>query len=104
MFAIIATGGKQYRVKAGDVIKVELLPTEKDGMFEFTEVLLAGEGEKVTVGKPTIAGAKVTAKVLEPMLKDVKKVTFKYTHKERYKRKVGHRQKHTQVKIEKITV
>ena len=118
MFAIIATGGKQYRVKPGDIILVEKLPLPAEALakagvaaagkgaanFEFDQVLLAGEGEQVTIGAPTVLKAKVTAKVLEAQVKAEKKLTFKYTHKTRYKRKVGHRQRHTRVQIEKIAL
>lgn len=106
MFAIIATGGKQYRVQQGDTILVEKLAIaadDKAANVEFGEVLLVADGGTVTVGTPTVKGAKVTAKVLDPLVKGDKIIAFKYTHKTRYKRKVGHRQQHTKVQIEKIS-
>ena len=107
MFAIIATGGKQYRVQQGDTILVEKLAVAADDKvanIEFGEVLLVADGDKVTLGTPLVSGAKVTAKVLDPLVKGDKIIAFKYTHKTRYKRKVGHRQQHTKVQIEKIVV
>lgn len=103
MFVIIATGGKQYRVQAGDTLLVEKLAVSAEKpTVEFGEVLLVADGDKVSVGTPTVKGAKVTAKVLDPLVKGDKLIAFKYTHKTRYKRKVGHRQQHTKVQIEKI--
>lgn len=98
MFAIIATGGKQYKVTEGQVLKVEKL--EAVGEVIFDQVLLVG-GENVKIGTPNVNGAKVEATVLG----DVKgrKITIrKYKPKVRYRRKTGHRQKYTEVKIDKI--
>ena len=105
MFAIIATGGKQYRVKEGDILEVEKLDPAalgKAGNVAFDEVLMVGEGENVTIGTPKVENASVTAKVLEEEVKGDKVVAFKYKPKKRYSRKVGHRQKYTRVQIEKI--
>jgi large subunit ribosomal protein L21 len=87
-FAIIKTGGKQYRVAAGSEVV-------------FDQVLLRATGGKVEIGKPIIAGAKVEAKALIPF-KEKTKIVFKYHAKARYKKKKGHRQPHTEVQIVKI--
>ena len=99
MFAIIRTGGKQYKVKEGQTLSVEKLPDDK-GKIVFSEVLLLG-GEKVKIGTPTIPNAKVEATLVNHG--KAKKVTVvKYKAKVRYRRKIGHRQQFTKVKIDKI--
>jgi len=105
MFAVIKTGGKQYKVKQGETLKVEKLDVEKDTTFDFNEVLLVADkkGDDVKIGAPTVEGAKVTAKVLEQG-RDKKIDVIKYKRKVRYRKKYGHRQAYTQVKIEKIVV
>lgn len=100
MFAIIATGGKQYKVKEGQVLKVEKL--EAVGKVVFDQVLLVG-GENVKIGMPHVEGAKVEATVLGEV-KGPKVTIRKYKAKVRYRRKTGHRQKYTEVKIDKIVV
>lgn len=105
MFAIIATGGKQYRVQEGDTLLVEklALPTGKEaGTVTFDNVLMVGEGDNLMVGTPTVPNATVQANVLEPIVAGKKVIAFKYARKERYHRKVGHRQKYTKVQIKKI--
>ena len=97
MYAIIETGGKQYKVCAGDTIKVEKLEVEVGDKFTFDKVLFVGD----KVGTPYVAGATVVADVLEQG-KGKKVVAFKYKPKKAYKRKVGHRQLFTAVKIESI--
>ena len=102
MFAIIETGGKQYRVTAGDILRVEKLPAEVKNSITFDQVLLIADGDKVEVGTPVVTGAKVTAEVVRNA--KAKKVTvIKYKSKIRYKKTVGHRQQFTEVKIDKIT-
>lgn len=102
MIAVIQTGGKQYIVKEGTILKVEKLPEEKGGAVVFDRVLLVGEeGGEVKVGTPTVAGAKVEA-VIEEQGRADKVTVIKYKRKVRYKRKVGHRQHFTKVRIEKI--
>ena len=102
MIAVIQTGGKQYIVKEGTILKVEKLPGEKGGVVVFDRVLLMGdEGSEVKVGTPTVTGAKVAA-VIEEQGRADKVVVIKYKRKVRYKRKVGHRQHFTKVRIEKI--
>lgn len=103
MFAIIKTGGKQYRVKENDVLTVEKLPQKQGESVAFEEVLLAGDekGENVKVGMPLVAGAKVEAKVVWQG-KGKKVEVVKYKNKVRYRRRVGHRQEQTKVKVESI--
>ncbi len=102
MLAVIQTGGKQYIVKEGTILKVEKLAGEKGGAIVFDRVLLIGEeGGEVKVGAPTVAGAKVNA-IIEEQGRADKVTVIKYKRKVRYKRKVGHRQHFTKVRIEKI--
>ncbi|MFA6253679.1 MAG: 50S ribosomal protein L21 [Candidatus Paceibacterota bacterium] len=101
MFAIIETGGKQYKVAAGDSLKVEKLPKTDKGEVIFDKVLLVADGEKVQVGDPYLKGATVTAKFEEDG-RAKKIVVIKYKAKSRYRIKTGHRQPFTKVKIEKI--
>ena len=100
MYAIIATGGKQYKVSEGDVIKVEKLDAEVGAKVTFDNVLLVG-GDTVKVGTPTVDGAKVEASV-ESEGKGKKVIVFKYKRKTGYHKKNGHRQLFTQVKIDSI--
>lgn len=103
-FAVIKTGGKQYKVQEGDQLRVELLKDEAGKEIAFEEVLLVGNSaiESLKIGTPIVAGAKVTAKVLEHGKAD-KKIVFKYSNKTRYKKKKGHRQPYTKIEILKIT-
>lgn len=101
MYAVIATGGKQYRVSEGDVIFVEKLAGEVDDSLVFTEVLTVVQDGDVKIGAPFIEGAKVTGKVLKQD-KNKKIIVYKYKSKANYRRKQGHRQPYTKVTIEKI--
>lgn len=100
MYAIIATGGKQYKVAEGDIINVEKLETEVGGTVDFGEVLVVNNG-KMVVGDPTVSGASVKATVLKQG-KGKKVIVYKYKRKTGYHKKNGHRQQFTQVKIDKI--
>ena len=100
MYAIIATGGKQYKVSEGDVIKVEKLGVESGESYTLVQVLAIG-GEKMVVGTPNVEGATVTASVVENG-KGKKVTVYKYKRKTGYHKKNGHRQQYTAVKIEKI--
>ena len=100
MYAIIATGGKQYKVSEGDVIRVEKLGAEAGTAYTFDQVLFVG-GEEAKVGNPTVAGASVEATVVGEG-KGKKVIVYKYKRKSGYHKKQGHRQAFTQVKIEKI--
>ena len=100
-YAIIKTGGKQYRVKQGDVLDVELLALDVGSIAEFDEVLAVSENGQVNFGSPTLSGAKVTAEV-QSHYKDRKIIVFKYKSKTRYRRKLGHRQNYTRLLIQGI--
>lgn len=101
MLAVIKTGGKQYKVKAGDKIKVEKLEGKEGAKITFDEVLFLGDEKSVKVGNPTIKGAKVEGKILKTA-KGKKVVGIKFKAKKRYKVKFGHRQTRTEVEITKI--
>ncbi|MDR0532855.1 MAG: 50S ribosomal protein L21 [Verrucomicrobiales bacterium] len=103
MFAVIRTGGKQYKVAAGDVIDVELIDAEAGKTAVFNEVLMIGNGDTVTVGSPTISGATVSGEVIDEAVKGEKVIAFKFKRRKGYHRTVGHRQKHTRVKIGAIS-
>jgi large subunit ribosomal protein L21 len=98
MLAVIKTGGKQYIVSPGKKIKVEKLDKKEGSEISFSDVLLLEKNKKVEIGTPKVAGAKVTAKVIEHGKAD-KVIIFKYRAKKRYKVKKGHRQPYTQVEI-----
>jgi large subunit ribosomal protein L21 len=100
MYAIIATGGKQYKVAEGDIIKIEKLGLEAGAEVTFDQVLAVNNG-KMLVGNPTVANAKVTATVVEEG-KNRKVIVYRYKSKTGYNKKNGHRQPFTKVKIEKI--
>ena len=100
MYAIIATGGKQYTVSEGDIINVEKLGVNAGDTVTFDQVLFVNDGD-AKVGNPTVAGASVTASVIGEG-KDKKVIVYKYKRKTGYHKKNGHRQLYTQVKIEKI--
>ena len=101
MYAIIKTGGKQYRVQEGDNIFVEKLASDVNSEVVFDQVLAVVNDGDVKVGSPVVEGAKVTAKVLEQG-KEKKVLVFKYKAKSDYRRRQGHRQPYTKVVIEKI--
>ena len=101
MYAVLATGGKQYRFQEGDVIYVEKLDAEVESTVELNEVLAVGTEEGIKVGTPVVEGAKVVAKVAAQG-KAKKVIVFKYKSKKDYRRKNGHRQPYTKLVIEKI--
>jgi large subunit ribosomal protein L21 len=101
MYAIIETGGKQYKVAEGDVLKVELLDNDVDQTVDIDRVLAVGEDGQLKVGNPTVANAKVTLKVLEHG-KGKKVIVFHYKPKKQIRKKNGHRQPYTKVQVEKI--
>src|SRR5213083_971513 len=102
-YAIIKTGGRQYRVAEGDTIDVDLLDVDAGKTATFGEVLMFADGKNITHGDPLISGAKVTAEVVEQR-KDKKVIAFKYKRRKGYHRTVGHRRKLTRVKIKSISV
>ena len=98
MYAVIKTGGKQYRVQQGDVIFVEKLNAQADEAVTFDEVLLVGGEDQAVIGTPVVEGAKVEGKVLS-QVKSRKVVVFKYKAKKNERKKQGHRQPYTKVEI-----
>jgi large subunit ribosomal protein L21 len=100
-YAIFKTGGKQYRVKPGDVLDVEKLPLEVGSVAEFDQVLAVSDAGEVSFGTPLLPGARVLAEVKSHQ-KDRKVIVFKYKAKTRYRRKRGHRQDYTRVLIQDI--
>lgn len=103
-YAVVETGGKQYRVKPGDVIDVERLPDSEPGdTVNLEKVLLVARDGAVTIGSPTVTGAKVVAKV-EAEGKGKKIIVFKFKPKVRYRRKNGHRQRYSRLAIQEIQV
>ncbi len=102
MYAVLQTGGKQYRVEAGDLLEIELVAAEPGQTFVFDQVLLVNNEGKVSVGSPTVAGATVVADVVEH-IRGEKKIAFKFRRRKGYHRTVGHRQELTVVKVKEIT-
>ncbi|HZZ99273.1 MAG TPA: 50S ribosomal protein L21 [Candidatus Paceibacterota bacterium] len=102
MFAVIKTGGKQYKVAEGDVLDIEKLANDGSEVT-FDQVLMAAEGDKIHLGRPLVSGATVTAKVLGEG-KGEKKMVFRYKAKTRQRKKKGHRQPFTKIQITKISV
>ena len=102
-YAIIKTGGRQYRVAEGDTIDVDLVDVEAGKTATFGDVLMYADGKNLTHGDPMISGAKVTAEVVEQR-KDKKVIAFKFRRRKGYHRTVGHRRKLTRVKIKSINV
>ena len=101
MYAVIVTGGKQYKVAEGDVLFIEKLEVEEGAAVTFEQVLMAGDGENVKVGTPEVDGATVEAKVVKNG-KAKKIYVYKMKRKKNYRRKKGHRQPYTKVEITKI--
>lgn len=101
MYAIVKTGGKQYKVEEGNMLKVEKLPYDVETEVELAEVLLVSKDGEITVGNPFIEGAKVKATVVEHG-KGKKVINFKYKTKTGYHRKKGHRQQFTKLQINSI--
>ena len=101
MYAVIKTGGKQYRVVDGEKIKVEQIPADVGAEITLDQVLMVGEGESVSIGTPLLAGAKVTAKVVAhgrgPKIK-----IFKMRRRKHYQKHQGHRQNYTEIQISGI--
>jgi large subunit ribosomal protein L21 len=102
MYAVIVTGGKQYRVSEGDTLKVEKLVAEAGSNVEFDQVLMAGEGESVQVGAPYLEGGKVTAEVVEHG-RGKKVEIIKFRRRKHSRKRQGHRQDYTQVRITGIS-
>ena len=101
MYAVIKTGGKQYRVSPGDSVEVELLPFQVGEKIELDQVLLVAEESGTKIGRPLVEGAKVKATITR-QAKGRKVVVFKFRRNNRYRRKKGHRQHYTRLRIEEI--
>ncbi|HDG98583.1 MAG: 50S ribosomal protein L21 [Deltaproteobacteria bacterium] len=101
MYAVIQTGGKQYKVAPGDEIQVEKLPALAGDQITFEKVLLASDGDTIKVGTPYVEGSKVIGRIVRQG-KAKKIIVFKYKRRKNYKRKKGHRQHISLVRIEKI--
>ena len=102
MFAVVKTGGKQYKVAQGDVIQVEKLPGEATAKVELAEVLMLCDGSNVTTGTPLVKGASVSAEIVEQK-RSAKLIVFKKKRRQNYRRKNNHRQEFTVLKITGIT-
>ena len=98
MFAVIKTGGKQFRVSQGDKLRVESLEANEGDAVNLDQVMMVGEGDKVTVGEPLISGASVSAKVLNHG-RGKKVDIVKFRRRKHYRRQMGHRQNYTEVEI-----
>ena len=103
MQAVIATGGKQYLVKEGDIIRIEKLDQEKGKKVEFDQILMVDKDGEHIIGRPLVEKAKVVGKVLNQD-KAKKIIVFKYKSKKNYRKKTGHRQPYTEILIEKIKI
>lgn len=101
MYAVVATGGKQYKVQEGEVLRVEKLAGDVGSHVSFDQVLMFSDGENVKIGQPIVEGAQVKGHIVEQG-KNKKIVVFKYKRRKRYRRKHGHRQPYTAVKIDAI--
>jgi large subunit ribosomal protein L21 len=101
MYAVVATGGKQYRVEAGEILQVERLAGDVGSEVTFDQVLMLGEGDDVQIGQPVVQGAMVKGHIVEQD-RGKKIIVFKYKRRKRYRRKQGHRQSYTAIKIDAI--
>jgi len=102
MYAVIKTGGKQYRVQSGEKLKIELIPAEVGAQVNLDQVLMVADGDAVTFGRPLVNGAKVMATVLAHGRSDKVKI-FKMRRRKHYQKHQGHRQGFTEVQIDTIT-
>jgi large subunit ribosomal protein L21 len=103
MYAVVSSGGKQYRVQQGDILKVEKISGDVGSPVSFDKVLMYSDGENVKIGQPVLEDAAVTGHIVEQG-KAKKIIVFKYKRRKRYRRKHGHRQQFTAVKIDKIDI
>lgn len=102
MYAVIKTGGKQYRVEKGETLRVEKLDVAEGKKVDLKDVLMVGDGEKVTIGTPFIKGGKVTATVVSHG-RGKKVMIIKFRRRKHYRRQMGHRQSYTELQIDNIT-
>ncbi len=103
MYAVIRTGGKQYKVQEEQILKVEKLDGTEGSQVEFDDVLMYSDGETITLGSPKVESAIVKAHILD-QAKDKKKLVFKYRRRKGFRRMKGHRQNYTEIKIDSIAV
>ena len=101
MYAVIKTGGKQYKVTVGEKLKVEQIPAELDSQIVLEEVLMVADGDNVQIGAPLVAGAKVTATVVSHGRHDKVRI-FKMRRRKHYQKRQGHRQNFTEIRIDAI--
>ena len=101
MYAVVNTGGKQYKVRAGDVLRVEKLPGAVGSAVTFDRVLMVADGDEISVGRPLLENAAVNGHIVEQD-RAKKIIVFKYKRRKRFRRKQGHRQAFTAVKIDSI--
>ena len=101
MYAVIKTGGKQYKVAAGDKIKVEQIPADIGAEITIDQVLVVGSGDQISVGAPLVAGASVSAKVLSHGRHDKVRI-FKMRRRKHYQKRQGHRQNYTEILVSRI--
>jgi large subunit ribosomal protein L21 len=103
MYAILETGGKQFRVSEGDIIRTDLIETEVGASVTFDRIVLAADGDDVSIGTPVLSGVTVTGTVLR-QAKDKKILVFRYKSKKRVRKLNGHRQRFAEVRIDKIAL
>jgi len=103
MYAVVTTGGKQYRVQKGETLKIEKIPGDIGSQVEFDQVLMVSDGDRVEIGQPLVENAVVNAHIVEQG-KHKKILVFKYKRRKRYRRTQGHRQQFTAVKIDDISL
>jgi large subunit ribosomal protein L21 len=103
MYAVIRTGGRQFRAEVGAIIDVERLPNEVNDSFDIDDVLLIGDGDNTVIGQPTVEGAKVKVTVVEQG-RDPKVMVFKYRQRTNFRRMRGHRQYFTRLRVDEILV
>jgi large subunit ribosomal protein L21 len=101
MYAVVASGGKQYKVEAGEVLRVEKLAGEVGSSVTFEKVLMYSDGENVQIGQPALENVKVSGSIVEQD-KGKKIIVFKYKRRKRFRKKQGHRQAYTAIKIDSI--
>jgi large subunit ribosomal protein L21 len=103
MYAVVSSGGKQYRIEEGETLRVEKIPGAPGTAVSFDQVLLVSDGENLTVGRPTVENARVQGHIVE-QARARKVIVFKFKRRKRFRRKLGHRQPYTAVKIDSIQV
>ena len=103
MYAVIATGGKQYKVREGEILRIEKIPGEIGADVSFDKILMFSDGENVKIGQPVLEDVAVNGRIVSQG-KAKKIIVFKYKRRKRYRRKQGHRQQFTAVQIDNIQV